>query len=117
MADAALRWRAATLEIEALCGCGATKVNKLTPSMHLGAPVDPYLRLPLWLRTEIRGHVLWAYNRKHLEFLQQYIQADLRQRVPNRNASLASRLPVWMKSAKLRADVVSALDSMVATLP
>ena len=32
------------------------------------AAVDWFFHLPLWLQTPCVGHVLWAYNRQHLEF-------------------------------------------------
>jgi hypothetical protein len=77
--------------------------------MKLGEAVDPYFRLPLWLRADVRGETLWAYNREHLCFLDAYIRATLRQRAPNHNASLVSRLPRWMKTSALRQDVLKAI--------
>jgi hypothetical protein len=32
-----------------------------------GEPVDPWFRAPLWLRGELRGHTVWAFNQRHLE--------------------------------------------------
>jgi hypothetical protein len=74
----------------------------------LGTPegLDPVFGLPLWLRTECRGHLLWAYNARHLAFLERWIGATLRRREPNRNGSLASRLPGWMTRGQSRDDVL-----------
>jgi hypothetical protein len=77
--------------------------------MHIGGAIDPYFGLPLWLCTDVRGQQLWAYNRDHLAFLEAYLRAAVRQRAPNWNASLASRLPQWMKSASMRQDVLKAI--------
>lgn len=60
------------------------------------------MRIPLWFTASFKDHVLWAYNREHLEFLRDYVQGMLREREPNHNGSLVSRLPAWMKSAKNR---------------
>ncbi|WP_336212225.1 hypothetical protein [Nonomuraea sp. LPB2021202275-12-8] len=46
--------------------------------------------------------MLWAYNAEHLDFLERYVRAFIREREPNRNGSLASRLPAWLKDAKNR---------------
>lgn len=57
---------------------------------------------PLWLRTDFEGHVLWAYNIKHLDFLRDHIDAKLRERNGQElfNKSLGSRLPKWMTAKK-----------------
>ncbi|MFI6507876.1 hypothetical protein ACIBCT_09745 [Streptosporangium sp. NPDC050855] len=46
--------------------------------------------------------MLWAYDAEHLDFLERYVRAFIREREPNRNGSLASRLPAWLKDAKNR---------------
>jgi hypothetical protein len=56
--------------------------------------------------------VLWAYNAEHLDFLEEYVRASIREREPNRNASLASRLPAWLKSAKNREAVLAACAAL-----
>lgn len=82
----------------------------------IGASVDWYFRLPLWLQTECVGETLWAYNEKHLEFIENYVAAKLRTRTPNTNKSLASRLPQWIKSAKNRGEVLKACEKLKAKL-
>ncbi|MEW9701957.1 hypothetical protein [Paenibacillus sp. SI8] len=61
--------------------------------------------LKLWLRTNCCGNVLWAYNKEHLSFLDGYINSSLREQMPNKNQSLASRLPDWIKSSKNRLEL------------
>jgi hypothetical protein len=101
--------------VEVACPCGAVAVAPLpTASMVLGAPVDPYFRLPLWLRSNIKGEDVWAYNRDHLTFLEMYVRAAIRRRTPNRNASLASRLPRWMKNAHNRDAILKAFNRMAS---
>lgn len=65
--------------------------------------IDKDFGLPLFLQVPCRFGKIWAYNQTHLTELQAYIDATLRERT-NRadNASMISRLPDWMKSAKNR---------------
>jgi len=76
-------------------------------STEWGGPIDPFFRLPLWLRADCRGHTLWAFNEPHLDLIEAYVAADLRERGhgPHR-MSLVSRLPGWLKSAKNRDEVL-----------
>jgi hypothetical protein len=78
----------------------------------IGGAFDWYFRLPLWLQIECGGKTLWAYNQKHLEFIENYVSAKLRQRTPNTNKSLASRLPQWIKRAKNRDEVLRAIGKL-----
>ncbi len=70
----------------------------------IGDGIDPFFCFPLWLRTDFEGHVLWAYNIKHLDFLRDHIDAKLRERNGQElfNKSLGSRLPKWMTAKKNR---------------
>jgi hypothetical protein len=82
------------------------------PAVSIGGPYDWYFRLPLWLQTPCCGHVLWACNADHLDYLYRFVTADLRAGNPHRNKSLASRLPDWMKSAKNRIPVTHGLQRL-----
>jgi hypothetical protein len=82
-------------------------------------PTDGYFGLNLWLTTTCDGHCLWAFNRKHLDFLESFVSARLRERTRDetrgwRNSSLASRLPAWIKSAKNRDRLVRAIRDLKA---
>jgi len=43
-------------------------------------PNDPFFGLPLWLQTPCCGHILWAYNDRHLATLESYVGTGLRER-------------------------------------
>jgi len=80
----------------------------------MAANADFVLRGPLWLRTSCHGEVLWILNREHLEFMEQFIGAELRE---ERMADLSSRrlssaLPRWMLAAKNRKDVMRCLEKL-----
>lgn len=99
----------------ASCGHG----NSWEPRSSIwGNPVDPYFRLPLWLRADCRGHLLWAFNEQHLDLLEGYVAARLRERraYPG-SMSMLARLPRWLKSAKNRDEVLRTIRKLRATLP
>jgi hypothetical protein len=82
----------------------------------LGGPVDWYFHLPLWLQTPCCGETLWAYNARHLDFLEDFVRAALRERTRGehgwRNQALRTRLPKWMLAAKNRPDVLRCLGHL-----
>lgn len=82
------------------------------PVVPNAQPYDPFLGLGLWLQTPCAGEVLWAYNAEHLAFLRRYVAASLRERAPDENASLASRLPEWMKLARNRRAVLRGISRL-----
>jgi hypothetical protein len=56
-------------------------------------------------------------NKAHLDFLDRYVSADLRERRPHEqygwsNQSLASRLPKWLTSAKNRGEVQRSIERL-----
>ncbi len=78
------------------------------------ADADFVTRGPLWLRMACHGNVLWVLNREHLEFLEQFIGAELREERMEEVSSrrLSSALPRWMLAAKNRKDVMRCLGKL-----
>ena len=77
---------------------------------YWGDAADPWLRLPLWLVTDVAGHVLWAYNDEHLTHVESYVRAGLRERGehdPARPRPMVDKLPGWLKEAKHRDAVLA----------
>lgn len=79
-------------------------------------PADGYFGFDLWLQVYCCGQSLYAFTTRHLDLLETYIKADLRERRQNedgwRNASVASRLPQWMKSSKNRSKLIKAISKL-----
>ena len=73
-----------------------------------------------WLVTTHRGHVLWATNVTHLDWLTRFVSADLRERSGEdgwRNRAMGSRLPRWMKEAHARPALLWALAGLRQRVP
>lgn len=83
-----------------------------------GCPVDPFFRVPLWLRAECcGGRVLWAFNEAHLDLLEEYVAARLRERRASPGTmSVLARLPAWLKSAKHRDEVLRTIRRLRESL-
>lgn len=81
-----------------------------------GGNVDWYFQLPLWLQISCCGEVLWAYNRSHLEMLENYVGAKLRERTVKGRNSFLSKLPKWIKSAKNRDEILKAIGKLKGKL-
>ena len=76
-------------------------------------PADPFFGLPLWLQTQCQGHVLWAYNQRHLDVLERYISARLREeRRTICEMGMLERLPGWIKAAGNRDVVLRAIEQL-----
>jgi len=73
-------------------------------------PADAYFQ---W---DIRGHILWAYNREHARVLLEFIGSKERDemRYPRYRDSLR-KLPSELISAKVRDDVIKAIKRTLAT--
>jgi hypothetical protein len=103
-----------------VCGaCGHTRewAGREIRRRWRGAPRDDYFALPLWLQARCAGETLWAYNREHLALLESFVAAQHRERARDAkhgwsNASVASRLPKWIKLAKHRAAILRAIGKL-----
>ncbi|MEM8830958.1 MAG: hypothetical protein AAGE96_16605 [Cyanobacteria bacterium P01_G01_bin.19] len=103
------------------CSFNKTKSNR---SRFLGwrkdIPHDGYFGFDLWLQTYCCGHSLYAFTIRHLDLLEDYVKADLRERKPDesgwRNSSVSSRLPKWIKSHKNREQLIKAIQKLRAKI-
>ncbi|MFB6613240.1 hypothetical protein ACFCV9_03280 [Streptomyces sp. NPDC056367] len=77
-----------------------------------GGTEDPFFRQPLWLQTRCAGRILWAYDEEHINALAAYVGARLRARHASPTMAMFARLPVWMKSAQRRDEVLAGLATL-----
>ncbi len=90
--------------------CGHLQM-KQTGTKYIGGAFDVHFGLPLYLQISCCGHVLWAYNREHLDYMKRYIEAMIRTS-KGTNRSLESRLPEWMKRKQNRDEVLRAIERL-----
>ncbi|MER7338599.1 hypothetical protein ABT403_12175 [Streptomyces sp. NPDC000075] len=100
-------------------GCGFFKDQKVDSAV-VGSPIDPDFQRPLWLQASCCGNVLWAYNLRHLDLLEAYVRAKLRERgelAPGAPMSLVERLPSWLKAARNRTEILRTIKRLRSTTP
>jgi hypothetical protein len=89
------------------------KINEITVDSRLddGLVRDRWYNLPLWFQKEVDGNIFWAYNLKHIGYLERYVSAGLRERNSKYNytSSLVARLPQFVKAAKNREKLLKIL--------
>lgn len=74
---------------------------------------EPFFGLELWFLTSFRGRPFWALNREHLDYLINFLSAELREYPLNRGLrTQADQLPTFMKTAKNRVWIVKCLKRM-----
>lgn len=65
---------------------------------------EGFFNAELWYQNGFGKGFFWAYNLEHINYLERYIKADLRERNNNGsyNGTMISRLPKFVKAAKNR---------------
>ncbi len=74
-----------------------------------GASTSEPASLPLYLTTQVAGETLWVDNLQHLELLEEYLGAKVRERGPVPGLTMMARLPAWMKAATTRPKILRGL--------
>ena len=81
---------------------------------------DPYFHYPLYFQASFRGKTIWALNREHLQYLIDYLSADLRtvqsdfHKKYKTMRSQSDMLPTFMKTAKNRDGIIKMLTKLQA---
>lgn len=101
----------------AACGHSQHWEEESIERFHGRPPVDDYFHLPLWIQAPCCGHVLWAYNWRHLGVIEQYVAATLRERRRDlrygwSNHAMTSRLPRWIKAEGNRERVLRCIEEL-----
>ncbi|MFE6613298.1 TFIIB-type zinc ribbon-containing protein [Amycolatopsis sp. NPDC057786] len=100
-------------------GCALARVRPAPDYSAWNGPIDPFFREPLWLRADCcGGNTLWAFHARHLDLIERFVAAKLRERgLGDRpGLTLVARLPAWMTAAKHRDEVLRTIAELRATL-
>lgn len=102
---------------EAVVGDVSGKRNQHIVFADIRHAEDPYFHYPLYLQASYKGKTVWALNREHLQYLIDYLSADIRTTQSDTCQSMRSqsdRLPAFMKTAKNRDGIVKLLTKLQA---
>lgn len=103
--------------------CGPCGLFRETEEDRASSPVlnrdearDPWFGARLQLQAEVAGHLLWAANPQHLEYIERYVSSRTRSRgeFTQFGSAIGEQLPGWMVSAKHRDPVLKAIIRMRA---
>ena len=78
---------------------------------------DWFFARPLWLLMPCCNETLSAFNTRHIDFLESFVYAKLRQGARNNTHSLANTLPRWVQESRNRAEVVKCLEKLRKSIP
>ena len=65
-----------------------------------------------YLETQVAGETLWVLNLAHLEALEDWLGAKVRERGPQAGLTMMARLPRWMKASTNRTKVLRGLAQL-----
>lgn len=86
-----------------------TKFNK-NGSVEIAA--NRYFDTELWLQSSFKNDVFWAYNYKHLDYLESYICATLREHKDRTHFTLLEKLPKFYHEAKNRESLLKIIKKL-----
>ncbi len=87
--------------------------DKYKISYNKESPRDPIFKLSLWFQCDIKGNTLWAYNRKHLNEINNYVSSKLREREDTSYSTMVEKLPTFIKVAKNRDLIIKAIEKLM----
>lgn len=87
-----------------------TSVFSVKGNWHMAAP--SYFNTELWLQHPFKNDLFCAYNGEHLNYLEQYIAAYLREHKDRVGFTLLERLPKFYHEAKNRKALLSIIQKL-----
>lgn len=94
------------------CGHVGTYPVRVKPELRK-ANLDPTSGLPYFLTAPVGRNILWVRNLDHLELIEHYVFAQLRERALSRvHMTMLERLPKWIKVASNRGDLLRGIERL-----
>lgn len=84
------------------CGLNKKTSNQISNNAKLHISADRYFDVELWLQAPFKDEIFWAYNPFHLDYLERYIAANLRENKERTHFTLLEKLPKFYHDAKNR---------------
>lgn len=91
--------------------CDETEDYPASPGSDPAAS-RPYRLLRRYLETQVGGETLWVNNLVHLDALEDWLGAKVRERGPQPGLTMMAKLPRWMKASTNRAKVLRGLAQL-----
>lgn len=88
------------------CGCNKEATTAIVKNGSIETAANFYFSAELWLKAPFKNEVFWAYNDKHLDYLEKYIGATIREHKERNHFTLLEKLPKFYHEAKNRAGLL-----------
>ncbi len=75
-------------------------------------PANQFFNAELWLTASFKSELFWAFNDKHLEYLERYISAGLREHKERTHFTLLEKLPKFYHEAKNRDSLLKIISKL-----
>lgn len=97
------------------CGFNKETSTVLVKNGSIEMAANQYFKAELWLKASFKNEVFWAYNDKHLEYLEyleRYIGATLREHKARTGFTLLEKLPKFYHEAKNRESLLKIITKL-----
>jgi hypothetical protein len=94
------------------CGLNKETTTALTKNGSVETAANFYFQVELWLTAPFKNEVFWAYNDKHLDYLERYISATLREHTDRTHFTLLEKLPKFYHEAKNRKGLIKIIEKL-----
>ena len=84
------------------CGYNKELSTEIAKNMTVNQPAHLFFDAELWLQATFKNEMFMAYNGRHLEYLEQYITAKLREHKDRSHFTLIEKLPKFYHKAQNR---------------
>jgi hypothetical protein len=93
------------------CGCNKETTTAIKNGT-INMPAHQYFQAELWLQAPFKNEIFWAYNDKHLEYLERYISATIREHRDRTGFTLLEKLPKFYHEAKNRESLLKIITKL-----
>lgn len=84
------------------CGYNKEQSTEIERNITVNQPAHLFFEAILWLQSPFKNELFMAYNGRHLEYLEQYISAKLREHKDRSLFTLLEKLPKFYSKAQNR---------------
>lgn len=90
----------------------STETTVMGVKGHWQTAAHDYFGAELWLQYPFKNEVFFAYNQDHLDYLEQYIAADLREHKDRTHFTLLEKLPKFYHESKNREGLLKIIEKL-----
>ncbi len=94
------------------CGYNKETTTAIVPNGTIKMAAHRYFNAELWLQASFKTDIFWALNGAHLNYLESYISASLREHKNRTHFTLLEKLPKFYHEAKNREDLLKIITKL-----